>query len=153
MLNKLFTITVIISFSSFLLSNELIKVSNKEKNQTDTKQIEKRKHLPVEKKKQIEKKKQTKIEKRKQRPEKIKRQKKINKREEIRMLRKEYHIKKTEIRNSYRARIDRLKKSGNNSKLINDNAKEVRKLKFEGKTELESLEKEFAVRLKQIKNN
>ena len=72
MLNKLFTITVIISFSSFLLSNELIKVSNKEKNQTDTKQIEKRKHLPVEKKKQIEKKKQTKIEKRKQRPEKMK---------------------------------------------------------------------------------
>ena len=65
MLNKIFTIIAIISCGSFLLSSELVKVSNKEKDKTENKQIERKKR--IEKKKHIKKKKL--IREKKQRPE------------------------------------------------------------------------------------
>ena len=153
MLNKLFLFVTMIVCSSFLLSNELTKSQNKEKNKSDSKQIEKRRHLPTDKKEQINEKKKLPVEKKKKRLRKGKNKKFSNKKEAIKALKKEYRIKKTEIRNLYDARINRLKKTGENSKLMNSNAKQVKRLKLEGKAELETLEKEFRARLKQIKNN
>ena len=137
MLNKLFLFVTMIVCSSFLLSNELTKSQNKEKNKSDSKQIEKRRHLPTDKKEQINEKKKLPVEKKKKRLGKGKNKKFSNKKEAIKALKKEYRIKKT----------------GENSKLMNSNAKQVKRLKLEGKAEIETLEKEFRVRLKQIKNN
>ena len=141
MLNKIFTFIIIGVCSSFLLSKEPLKSANGDKEKVD--EVKK---IAIEKRKKIkDKNSQNKI-------KKVKRQREINKKELIDILNKEYRSRKTEIREKYRVRIDRLRKLGNNSKLINGNAKQMKLLKSEGKVELDNLEKDYWRRLKEIKS-
>ena len=141
MLNKIFTFIIIGVCSSFLLSKEPLKSANRDKEKVD--EVKK---IAIEKRKKIkDKNSQNKI-------KKVKRQREINKKELIDILNKEYRSRKTEIREKYRVRIDRLRKLGNNSKLINGNAKQMKLLKSEGKIELDNLEKDYWRRLKEIKS-
>jgi len=141
MLNKIFTFIIIGVCSSFLLSKEPLKSANRDKEKVD--EVKK---IAIEKRKKIKhKKSQDKV-------EKVKRQREINKKELIDILNKEYESRKTEIREKYRIRIDRLRKLGNNSKLINGNAKQMKLLKSEGKIELDNLEKDYWRRVYEIKS-
>ena len=141
MLNKIFTFIIIGVCSSFLLSKEPLKSANRDKEKVD--EVKK---IAIEKRKKIKhKKSQDKV-------EKVKNQREINKKELIDILNKEYQSRKTEIREKYRIRIDRLRKLGNNSKLINGNAKQMKLLKSEGKIELDNLEKDYRRRVQEIKS-
>ena len=141
MLNKIFTFIIIGVCSSFLLSKEPLKSANRDKEKVD--EVKK---IAIEKRKKIKhKKSQDKV-------EKVKNQGEINKKELIDILNKEYQSRKTEIREKYRIRIDRLRKLGNNSKLINGNAKQMKLLKSEGKIELDNLEKDYRRRVQEIKS-
>ena len=141
MLNKIFTFIIIGVCSSFLLSKEPLKSADRDKEK-----VHEVKKIAIEKRKKIKhKKSQDKI-------EKVIRQRKINKKELIDILNKEYQSRKTEIREKYRIRIDRLRKLGNNSKLINGNAKQMKLLKSEGKIELDNLEKDYRRRVQEIKS-
>lgn len=141
MLNKIFTFIIIGVCSSFLLSKEPLKSANRDKEKVD--EVKK---IAIEKRKKIKHKKyQDKV-------EKVKKQREIDKKELIDILNKEYQSRKTEIREKYRIRIDRLRKLGNNSKLINGNAKQMKLLKSEGKIELDNLEKDYRRRVQEIKS-
>ena len=149
MLNKIFTIVIMMSFGSFLLSDEVVKISDKEKSKIEKKQISKIEKKQI--KKELKKLKQ--IVKKKKRPGKIKSNKNSERRQQIQLLKKQYQSRKLEISNRYRTRIERLKKLGSNSTLVNSNSKLIKQLKSELRMELETLEKNTKHRLSEIENS
>jgi len=154
-LNKIISIILIMSFNSFLLSAEVKTISNKEKSKVEKEYIKEK--LKNQKKiDKIERKKPKKlnqINSKKKRPKKIKSKKNFKKKELIQSLKKEFKFNKLELNNRYRFRIKRLKKSGNNSTLINSNSKLIKQLNLELRMESRTLKKDFKYKLDQIKNN
>ena len=122
MLNKIFTIIVIMSFSSLLLSGEVTKSSDKEKSKIEKLRIKEELNS------------QKNIDTDKERPNKIK-SKKIDsdKRNQIRLLRKEYKSKEIEVKKRYELERDNLK--------------------LERKKEVKNLKRELKERILQIKNS
>ena len=97
MLNKMFTIVVIMSFGSFLLSGEVTKSSDKEKSKTE--KVKTKKELKTDKEKskteKIQNKKELKtqkqIDKKKERPNKVKPEKvDSDKKQQIKILKIRY---------------------------------------------------------------
>ena len=151
MFNKIISIILIMSLNSFLLSEEVKNISDKEVSKIEVKQKKEiyktEKELDkIERKKTKELKKQNKIKDIKERPEKIKGKKDSDKKEQIQLLKKEFKFNKSEIKKRYRSRIEDLKKSGNNSGMI-------KQLKSEKKMELGNLKKDFKYELSKIKNS
>jgi len=158
MINRIFSFIIILSFSSFLLSEEVKTVSDKEKNKLGVKQIKEEskseKELDkIERKKPKELQKRNRIKVKKERLEKIKSKKNFGKRQQIQLLKKQYRSRKLEINNRYRTRIERLKKLGSNSTLVNSNSELIKQLKSELRIELETLEKNIEHKLNGINNS
>ncbi len=158
MLNKIISIILIMSFSSFLLSTEVKTISDKEKSKLEEKQIKeesktKKESGEIERKKTKKLKKLNQINSKKKRPGKIKGKKDSEKKEQIQLLKKFCKSNKLEIKNRYRNRIEGLKKSGNNSTLRNSNSELIKQLKSELRMELETLKKDCKYKSDQIKNN
>ena len=137
MINKMFTFIIILSLSSFLLSDGAKTVSNKrsikaEKNQT--KELKKQERIDRKKERPVKEfKKQERINKKKERPEKINGKKNSGKNEQLRLLREEFESRKIEIRKRYRLRM--------------------KNLKLEKEKELETLKSEMKRRREEIKNS